>query len=280
MKRADRAYLVAGCIGLAAALYGAIGLPLVERAGDAAAIVNGVPIPREALARAVLALEADSRNPVTPEREAAVLQRLIEEELLVQHGIELGLAESDFNARRAIVQSVLSLAVAERAGQTPSDGELRRFYRENQGFFAPASRFAASVVFVRDGAGQAERLEAARSALGRGASAQGLGDPTAIPFPRSALDQAGWRRLIGPDAAAAAVALAPGDVTPPIASAGGAFLVRLDGFVAAPAPRFEAVAAQVRNEWDRRADETAARGYIARLERAARVERRAATAAP
>ncbi len=280
MKRADRAFLVAGCIGLAAALYGAIGLPLVERTADAAATVNGVPIPREALARAVLALASDSRNPVTPEREAAVLQRLIEEELLVQHGIDLGLAESDFSARRAIVQSVLSLAVAERAGQAPSEAELRRFYRENQGFFAPAARFAASVVFVRDGAGHAERLETARNALARGAGAQGLGDPTAISFPRSALDQAEWRGLIGPDAAAAAAALAPGEVSPSIAAAGGAFLVRLESFVAGPAPNFEAIEGQVRNEWDRRADEVAARAYIARLERAARIERRPARDSP
>ncbi len=280
MKRAYRAYLVAGCLGLAAALYGAIGLPRVERWGDAAAIVNGVPIPREALARAVLALESDSRNPVTAEREAAVLERLIEEELLVQHGIELGLAESDFGARRAIVQSVLSLAVAERAGQTPSEAELRRFFRENQGFFAPASRFAASVVFVRDGTDQAERLDAARSALARGASAHGLGDEMTIPFPRGALDQSGWRRLIGPDAAAAVAQLGPGDVTPAIHTAGGAYLVRLDGFAAAPAPSFEAIAEQVRTEWERRADEAAARAYIGRLERAARVERKSARLAP
>ncbi|HCK85075.1 MAG TPA: hypothetical protein DHW63_11340, partial [Hyphomonadaceae bacterium] len=152
MKRPELCYLIAGMLGLLAALVGAIGAPRLEQTGGAAAIVNGAPIPREALARALLALENDSRNPVTPEREADVLERLIEEELLVQRGIELGLAETDFAARRALAQSVLQLALAERSGAEPSQAQLRRFYRDNAGFFAAAPRFAASVVFLRAGA--------------------------------------------------------------------------------------------------------------------------------
>lgn len=273
MKRPETYYLVAGAMGLIAALFGAIGAPRVERAGDAAAIVNGAPIPREALARAVLALANDSRNPVTPEREAQVLERLIEEELLVQRGIELGLAETDFAARRALVQSVLQLALAERSGAEPSEAQLRRFYRDNAGFFAPASRFAASVVFLRSGANQA-RIEAAREALGRGAAAHTLGDPIAIPLPRGALAQAEWTRFIGAEAASAAVRLSPGEVSAPVVASGGVFLVRVESFAAAPAPPYERVAQQVRDEYNRRADEAAAAAYIERLKRAARVERR------
>jgi parvulin-like peptidyl-prolyl isomerase len=273
MKRPDVYYLVAGVVGLAAALIGAIGAPRLERSGDAAAIVNGVPIPREALARAVLALEADSRNAVTPEREADVLDRLIEEELLVQRGVELGLAETDFAARRALVQSVLQLALAERSGAEPSADELRKFYQDNAGFFAPVSRFSASVVFLGANA-SAQRIEQARSALARGADARNLGDDTAIPMPRGALTQAEWARFVGADAAAAAAQLSPGEVTSPIPASGGVFLLRAEGFAAAPAPPYEEIAEQVRAEFDRRADEAAARAYIERLKRAARIERR------
>lgn len=279
MKRPDVYYLVAGTIGLGAALLGAIGAPRVERTGDAAAIVNGAPIPREAVARATLALEADSRNPVTPERETDVLERLIEEELLVQRGVDLGLPETDFAARRALVQSVLQLALAERSGAEPSEQQLRRFYRDNAGFFAPASRFAASVVFLRDGT-SAQRIEAARASLASAANATGLGDDTAIPMPRGALTQTEWARIVGTDAAAAAAQLAPGEVTAPITASGGVFLIRVDGFAAAPAPPYEQVSEQVRAEFDRRADEAAARAYIERLKRAARIERAGSHAAP
>lgn len=278
MKRSDLVFLIAGSIGLAAAFFGAVGAPRIEWANAPAAVVNGVPIPRDALARAVLALEADSRNPVTSEREAEVLQRLIEEELLVQHGVELGLAETDFAARRALVQSVLSLAVAERAGDEANDATLRQFYLDNRGFFAPASRFSASVVFVREGADAAQRSAAIREQLTAGADSNGLGDPMAIPLPNGALAERQWTRLIGPDAAAAASHLAPGEVSAPISGGGGYYIIRLNGFIAAPAPAFEDVEQQVRAEWERRADERAARAYIDRLERAARIERHLAPA--
>lgn len=273
LKRPDVFYLIAGAAGILAALVGAVGAPTVELANQPAAVVNGVPIPREALARAVLALENDSRNPVTEEREAAVLERLIEEELLVQHGVDLGLAETDFAARRALVQSVLTLAVAERAGAEPREEALRTFYRENAGFFAPAPRFSASVVFIGAPSDNGE-VEAARAALVEGADASSLGDPMAVEIPRSALPEAEWRRLIGADAARAAAALPPGEVSAPIAASGGVLIVRVNGFAAAPAPAYEEVAAQVRAEWARRADEAAARDYLESLKRRARIERR------
>jgi len=272
LKAPDVYYLVAGVVGIAAALIGAVGAPRVDLAREPAAVVNGVPIPREALTRAVLALENDSRNPVTPEREAAVLERLIEEELLVQHGVELGLAATDFAARRALVQSVLALAVAERAGAEPSEEQLTRFYRENAGFFAPAPRFSASVVFV-GGTPPPARLQNIRASLARGADASTLGDPIAVEIPRGALPEAEWRRLIGADPARAAAALTPGEVSEPIAASGGVMIVRVNGFAAAPAPAYEDVAEQVRAEWDRRADEAAARAYLERLKRRARIER-------
>lgn len=279
MKPPDRYFLIAGAVGLAAALIGAVGVPRVAFERDPAAVVNGVPIPRQALTRAVLALENDSRNPVTPEREAEVLERLIEEELLVQHGVEVGLAETDFAARRALVQSVLTLAIAERAGAEPSEEDLRAFYRDNAGFFAPASLFSASVVFFEQGAA-AERVAVARAALARGEDARGLGDPIAIPMPRAALPVGEWRRLIGVDAANAAAALSPGEIAGPIAASGGVLLVRVNGFAAAPAPAYETIAAEVRAEWSRRADEAAVRAYLDRLKRRARIERRLSETSP
>lgn len=273
LKTPDAYYLIAGAVGIAAALLGAVGAPHIELADRPAAVVNGVPIPREALTRAMLALQNDSRNPVTPDRERDVLERLIEEELLVQRGVDLGLAETDFGARRALVQSVLALAVAERAGAEPSEEVLRRFYRENAGFFAPAPRFSASVVFLA-GSSDSARIEAVRAALANGGDPARLGDPIAVQIPRGALPESEWRRLIGADAAHAAAALGPGEVSAPVPASGGVFIVRVNGFAAAPAPAYEEVAAQVRAEWDRRADEEAARDYLERLKRRARIDRR------
>lgn len=271
LKRPDLYYLAAGVIGLVAALIGAIGAPRIELANDPAAVVNGVPIPREALARAVLALESDSRNPVTSEREQAALERLIEEELLVQHGVDLGLAETDFAARRALVQSVIALAIAERAGEEPSEAELRRFYQDNAGFFAPPPRISGTVVYFREGT-DAARVEAARAALARGERV--AGDPMTIPVPRAALAPNEWRRLLGAGVGDAVAQLQPGQVSAPVPVSGGLFIIRADSFVAAPIGRYEDVIEQVRAEWQRRADDEAVRGYLERLKHRGRIERR------
>jgi hypothetical protein len=269
----DTLFLAAGAVGLAIAVISAIGAPKPEVFGvGAAAVVDGRAIPREAAVRAVEALRNDKRNPVTPEDERAALERLIEEELLVQRGVSLGLAETDIAARKAIVQSVLQLAIAERAGVAPSEAELRAFHRDNAGYFAPAARVQASVVFVHAGHDAAARVEAAKAALKAGKPAAALGDPQALVLPAAPLGPTELRSYLGATLAASALKAKPGDVIVQ-ENADGARLLRVDAWYAAPAPRYEAVRTEVRAEWDRRADELAVRSYLERLKRRARITR-------
>jgi PPIC-type PPIASE domain len=269
----DALFLAAGAIGLATAVVSAIGAPKLDVFGvGAAAVVDGRPIPREAAARAVEALRNDKRNPVTPEDERAALERLIEEELLVQRGVAMGLAETDIGARKAIVQSVLQLAIAERAGVEPNEAELRAFHRDNAGYFAPAARVQASLAFVRAGEDVAARAEAAAAGLKAGKPASSVGDPQALVLPATPLGPTELRSYLGAALATSALKGKPGDVITQEGEDGWRVL-RIDGWFAAPAPRYEAVASEVRAEWDRRADELAVRSYLERLKRRARITR-------
>ncbi len=269
----DALFLATGVLGLAMAVVSAVGAPKPEAFGiGAAAVVDGRAIPREAAARAVEALRNDKRNPVTPEDERAALERLIEEELLVQRGVALGLAETDIGARKAIVQSVLQLAIAERAGVEPGAAELRAFHRDNAGYFAPAARVQASLAFVRAGDDAAERAAAAAAELKAGRPASSVGDPQALQLPAAPLGPTELRSYLGAALTASALKARPGDV---ITQAGenGWRVLRIDAWYAAPAPRYEDVANEVRAEWDRRADEMAVRRYLERLKRRARITR-------
>lgn len=269
----DRLFLAAGVAGLALAMVGALGAPRPDALGlGAAAVVNGTPIPKQAALRAVEALEGDKRNAVTTDDAKAALERLIEEELLVQRGIALGLAETDLAARKAIVQSVLQLAVAERAGQEPDETTLRKFYEENAGFFTPSGRIAGTLVYiVRDARTQA-RAAAAEAALARGAPVAGLGDPQALELPAGPLGPGELRTYLGASFAAQAMAAKPGMVLRS-EDPEGVRLLRIDRVVAPTSARFEDVEAEVRAEWTRRADEAAVRAYIERLKRQARIVR-------
>lgn len=271
----DALYLAAGVAGLAAAAFGAIGTPRLDVLGiGAVATVDGRPISREAADRAVQALSNDKRNAVTDADQEAALERLIEEELLVQRGVALGLAETDLNARKAIVQSVLQLAIAERTGDEPSEASLRTFYADNAGMFAPAARLRGSLVFVKRDTTSATRVAAARTALGAGRSATNLGDEQALVLPTAMLSPTELRTYLGAALAASASQAKAGDIIVTEAPDGWR-LLRIDAKAAPAMGRYEDVATEVRAEWDRRADETAVRAYIERLKRRARITRAA-----
>lgn len=269
--RGERLFLVAGVAGLALATFGAIGAPKFDALGiGAAAVVDGRPIPREAAERAVLALANDKRNPVTEADRKAALERLIEEELLVQRGVALGLSETDLAARKAIVQSVLQLAVAERVGDAPDEATLRAFHAENVGLFAQSRRTAATLVYIRRGGDFARRVTEAQTALRAGRAVPG--DPQALELPRGPLSPSDLRTYLGADLADAASTAPVGEVIRRDAD-DGARLVRVDAVTPGAVARFEDVRDAVRAEWERRADEEAVRAYIDRLKARARVTR-------
>lgn len=111
------------------------GSPTHTLPDDAIALVNGKPIREEDYTRAVALVERDKRTEITAEDRIQVLDRLIEEELLIQRGIESGLVGSDRSVRKAITQAMLASIVAESASAQPSEDELRAFYAENAALF-------------------------------------------------------------------------------------------------------------------------------------------------
>jgi hypothetical protein len=102
---------------------------------DAIVLVNGRPILEEEYTRAVALFASDKRTEITDADRAHVLNRLIEEELLIQRGIEIGLVDSDRSVRKVISQSMLAAVVAESASEQPSEDSLRAFYAENPSLF-------------------------------------------------------------------------------------------------------------------------------------------------
>ena len=109
---------------------------------DAIASVNGRPIREEEYTRAVAMLAGDKRTEIADEDRTHVLNRLIEEELLIQRGIEIGLVDSDRSVRKAITQAILASIVAESVSVQPAEDELRAFYAENPSLFTRSAEAA------------------------------------------------------------------------------------------------------------------------------------------
>lgn len=239
----------------------------------AVARVNETLIRADEVARVLAALESDRRSPLTGEDRQRVVDRLIEEELLVQHALALGLARSDRRVRADLVSAVLGSLAAAGDGYEPDEREIREFYAENQDFFAGPGRLWVRQVFVAvDGGGEEEaRARASRAAerLRAGdeiARVRGdLGSAEVAPLPDAPLPPAKLREYLGPTALLAAMDLAPGATSEPVRSAQGYHVLTLVERDPGGAPPLEEIQPQVRAELRRRADDRMLREHLEQL---------------
>jgi peptidylprolyl isomerase len=241
--------------------------------------VNETPIRAEEYARLLAALEADRRSPLSDEDRVHVLDRLIEEELLVQHALALGLARSDRRVRADLVSAVLGSLAAAGDGYEPDEDAIQAFYAENRDFFAGPGRLWVRQVFVAvDGAGDEaarERAERASERLRAGEAIdrvrEELGSPEVAPLPDAPLPPAKLREYLGPTALLAALDLSAGESSVPIRSAQGYHVLSLVERDPGGAPPLEEILPQVRAELRRRRDDRMLRERLDQLRAAADV---------
>jgi hypothetical protein len=75
--------------------------------------VNHMNILRVEYEKALTLLDSEKRDPLTDNDRALVLERLIEEELLVQHGLTEGIMRSDRRLRGAMIESLIEGVTVE-----------------------------------------------------------------------------------------------------------------------------------------------------------------------
>ncbi len=273
-RRAQWLLALGAALGLATAagslLYGRQATPGGLRS-ETAAQVNGVPILTNHFLRAVEGLASDRREPLSEADRRHVLNRLIEEELLVQHALELGLAQRDRRARSYLVSAVLDSIVASTDGYSPGPSEVEAFYAENGDYFARPGRLRVRQVFVSlPPAADDERATDARARAQKAAErlragddfervARELGDAEIAGIPDTPLPPAKLREYLGPTLLRAAQALHEGEVSAPIPSPQGVHVLWMVEKQDANSPPLSEVEAEVRSEMKRRAGDRALR---------------------
>jgi parvulin-like peptidyl-prolyl isomerase len=237
------------------------------------AMVNGEPVRTEDYNRMLEALASDKRDPLTAEDRQHVLDRLIEEELLVQRGLSLGLARYDRRVRADLTQTVIDGIVSDVGDREPDEETLAAFFQANRDFFAGPGRLRVRQVFVRvrtptDPAAEARAAEATRR-LRAGedfATVQAaLGDAPLSPLPDALLPPAKLRDYLGPTALRTALELGSGAVSDPVRSGTGYHVLEVVERQSDSVPALADVRPQVVNEYRRRAGERALRDYLDEL---------------
>jgi parvulin-like peptidyl-prolyl isomerase len=279
---------IGAAVGLVAAAAGLVSAPrrADELPGDAVATVNGTEVRRADYERAVTALASDRRSALDDADKRHVLDRLVDEELLVQRAFELGLAQRDRRVRTDLVTAVIEAVTNEADQHEPSDADVARFFAENGDYFALPGRMQVEQVFVRaSGESDPDALARARDAAARlraGAGADAVqgevGGAPVAPLPGGLLPAAKLREYLGPAAIDALRDLAPNGVTDPVRAAGGYHVLRLVAREPGATPELAAVRDEVRAELRRRGGDEALRRYLDELRR--RAEIRVAGALP
>lgn len=260
---------LAVCLGLALGLWGALAQdPFADWGGSEglAASVNDAAITRDDLTLAIEAVASDKRNEMTQADRDRILSRLIDEELLIQRGVEIGLVDSDNTVRKAIVNAMIVSILTDAAETEPTEQQLHALYSESPALFSGAGRYQVSQIFLRNGTDLDDRVAAVTKELAAGTDFSRVrtarGDPATIDLPASALPANKLREYTGPSAVAAISTLDPGAHTGPVPVPGGmAFFKLLASEPGTPRP-FDQVRGLVAAEHARRRDDTALRTYL------------------
>jgi len=245
-------------------------LPSSGLPGDAVARVGDRLIPRQRYQQLLNDLVADKRSPVSNEDRQFVLQRLIDEELLILRGVELGMTETSPEIRKAIAGAVIMQVVTEAQVSIPDDTELRSLYDSDPGFFTRNNRYRVRW-WRLDGRG-ADILKKGRDAhqqLGTGGEAgtvlQSFGFVRLVELPDTLLPMSKLIDYMGPELARQVTALADGRFTRPIDSDLGVHVLYLAEHKTGALASFEDIRAVVETEYQRRHADQALRDYLAWL---------------
>jgi parvulin-like peptidyl-prolyl isomerase len=231
---------------------------------DAVATVNGVAIAQADFEQAVTAVATDRRGGLHAGDAQRVLARLIDEELLLQRALALGLVRREPRVRGQLVSTMIDTALAEAGARDPSEQELRTFYDEHRDYFTQPGRILLvhRAVSGTDAAARA-RAAALGAALERGETPEASTD--VVLAPEALLPVAKLEQYLGPSVIQTALELPVGGVSQPIASTGGYHVVRVVEREPDITPPFDAVRASVRGELVRRRGESALRAYLDQL---------------
>jgi parvulin-like peptidyl-prolyl isomerase len=263
-------------VGLLLAMSGAFVRSSQDLSGNTLARVNGKAITVQDL---TFALERSASGNLNG-RQRETLDFLIDQELLIQRGVEIGLLASDLTVRKAIAMAVVDTIVADVLNREPSEAELQAFYTSHQAVFALPARLHLQHLFVADNGDSHSarvRAEQAAAALTRGMSFREAhdryGEKESIPVPDALLPPHVLRQYLGPTLVEMALSMQAGEISPPVQSSLGYHIVHLVESQPEHVQPYETVRQEVRAEYFRRQRDEALQRQLDRLRQSATIVR-------
>jgi len=230
-------------------------------------------IPYERYEMQLEGLANDKRSPLTKKDKEYVLERMIEEELLIKRAIDLGMLENNPMARGTIVQQMIKNIIAEGSRIEPEEKELIEFFEENIGFFTKANRLRVRQIYFSKVDFGDKVLEEARNAFTRLLEGETFdqvalsGSNSALRVPDTLMNLSKVREYIGPSLMREAQLLKPGQFSEPMKVSGGYKIIYLVDREDAPKPEYYNIRSSVLSEFSKRRDDQSLRTYLDNLKK-------------
>ena len=238
-----------------------------------AAKIEDQLIPFERYEMQLEGLANDKRSPLTKQDKEYVLERMIEEELLIKRAIDLGMLENNPMARGTIVQQMIKNIISEGSRIEPEEKELIEFFEENIGFFTKANRLRVrQIYFSQDDFGDRVLREAknAFTRLLKGETFDQVvlsGSNSALKVPDTLMNLSKVREYIGPSLMREAQLLKPGQFSEPKKVSGGYKIIYLVDREDAAKPEYSNIRSSVLSEFSKRRDDQSLRTYLDNLKK-------------
>ena len=233
---------------------------------DWVAVIGDVQISKEKYYSQLEGLARDKRNAITRKDKDYVLERMIEEELLIIRAKELGLLENNQIVRGSIIQQMIKLIISENYLESVEEEKLKKFYKDNIGFFSSASRLRLQQIYFSDSSGNSrQRSEEAFKDLKEGSTLEEISqhaDQSVLSIPNTMMNLSKVREYIGPTLMNVAKSLEPGEFSPPTKVAGGYKIIFLFDKELSEPERFDSIKPKVLREYQRRQDDKSLRNYL------------------
>ena len=110
------------------------------------ATVNDKIIPSDKYQTIINLIKNDKRDELTKADREMALDRIIEEELLVQYAYKNGFLEADDLLRKSIVRSVVDSIVEQALSVVPAEQDLLKFYEANRQTFAINEKYRVVIL--------------------------------------------------------------------------------------------------------------------------------------
>lgn len=172
--------------------------PPLSLQSNSVARVNGVDISSDQYRSVIKGLSDARGKPVSQEQAIYILDELIDEELMIQRGYEIGLLQLNSLLRNNMKNALLESIIAENAEFEPDDETLRKFYEENKDYFTGNKRVRITYMSFMDEDKAKQAFNAIEAKESFESVKNAFADKGILEIPDSLLSLKDLRKYLGP----------------------------------------------------------------------------------